>query len=191
MFRGYEILNDDEYQKLQNTYQSILIKKEENNSIIEELKKDNKVKKYIDACERNNALKIENESIKKDLLTQKILHCNHFYVLNEIDSSFDGHRTDKEYIYTCIHCGLTNKYYNNDYGHDVYPYSIYNGVIRNHNMWAFGIEHGKYDYKDLDVLEEIYQKYKGEYPEASDEDCERHIKMVMKMRKKKGNKKDD
>ena len=191
MFRGYGIESEEKYDEMKESYKKVLKSIEENNSLIDELKTDDKVKQYIDAYQKKEKLEAIQSSLKKNLLIQKILHCNHYYVLNEVDTYFDGHRTDSDYIYTCIHCGLTNRYTDNNYMRDDYPYSLYNGIIREHGMWVKGNAHGKFDYKDLDDLEEIYQKYKGEYPEATDKDCERHIAMIMKMRKKERNKKDD
>ena len=185
---SYEELSDEKYEEMKNTYQSILKKQEENNSLVDELKENELVKRYIDAYQEKEKLESKESYLKKELLIQKILHCSHYYVLNEENSYFDGHRMDTDRVYTCIHCGLTNRYSDNMYRREVYPYSMYNDIIRNHGMWVRGNSHGKYDYEDLDALEEIYQKYKGEYPQASDKDCERHIAMVMKMKKKEGNK---
>ena len=185
---SYEKLGDEKYDEMKNTYQTILKMQEENNDLVEKLKENEDVKKYIDAFGKKESLESKERYLKKELLAQKILHCNHYYVLNEAESYFDGHRTDTDYIYTCIHCGLTNRYSDNVYRRDIYPYSLYNEIIHKYGMYVRGNAHGEYDYKDLDTLEEIYQKYKGEYKEANDKDCERHIAMVMKMRKKEGSK---
>ena len=58
---SYEELSDEKYEEMKNTYQSILKKQEENNSLVDELKENELVKRYIDAYQ-------EKENDRKDLL---------------------------------------------------------------------------------------------------------------------------
>ncbi|MBQ9013978.1 MAG: hypothetical protein IJ094_10600 [Bacilli bacterium] len=181
---NYDKKSEEEFQDMKNEYDETFDKIPELEELVKKLEKDEVVKKYIEASTEKNRLQNVQKHLKKQLLIQKILHCNHYFVINETKREFDGHRTDSYNIYTCIHCGYTNKQFSNYYANDeIYPYNIYYNIMKN-TRWMSGIFHGRYDYKDVNELEEIYQKYKGEYPEATDEDCERHIAMVMKMRKK-------
>ena len=148
---------------------------------IDELKDDEKVKEYItldNEFEKTcNALGKLIEEIKY----QDMYHCEHYFVLNEERREWDGHRTEIIPIVTCIHCGLTNKYYEFYMNRNFPQYNIVNEVYHNTNCRYEQI-HGFYKYSEINDVKKIYDKFKEEYPDATDEDIENHIKLVKKMR---------
>ena len=184
------VVSDEKYEEMEKKNKDILLQIEQKNSILDKLKENEMVRKYADVFNEKTKLEEEQEDFKRDLAFQRMMHCNHYYVRNYVDSFYDGHRTETNTIVTCIHCGLTNKFVESGIMDDVFPYDQMSEIVRGDGMRYNGY-HGDYSESQVDEVKKIYDNYKDEYPKATDKDCERHIKMVMKMRKKKGNKKDD
>lgn len=145
--------------------------------IIEDLKNEEKVKKYIELDKEFNSLCYKLGELIKEIKYEEMYLCDHYFVTVAKDRYFDGHRTNTDYIYQCIHCGLTNKYLENSYSYD----HIMNKVIRNGGVRSYK-SHGYCDVKNIKEIKSIYDKFKSEYPEATDDDIEKHISLVKKMK---------
>ena len=153
----------------------VLKEKEIRQNKVEELKQNELVIKYIDNSSKCNALSLKESYLKNELETQKMLCCNHYFVINDIDTYFDGHKLNSDYIVTCIHCGLTNKYIDDTYKRDC----LMNQIIRKGGM-SNSKYHGRYDIKELDEIKSMYDKFKDDYPNMDDDEIEKHIALIKK-----------
>lgn len=150
--------------------------------VIEELKQDDKVKRYIDADMEYRKSKNIMDRLMNELKYQEMFYCEHYFVVNEHRSEFDGHRTDRTTIKTCIHCGLTNRYID-FYMDPVFPeYNDMNEVFINSGAYSYKTR-GFYDYDAISEVKQLYDKFKSEYPNAADEDVEKHIAIVKRISK--------
>lgn len=149
--------------------------------IIKELKDDENVKKYIELSEEFQEACDILVKLIDDVKYQSMYHCNHYFVINRQGSYFDGHRYEKTEVRTCIHCGLTDDYMEH-YGDDNFSrYNIMNEVFINSSA-ASAPTHGFYDYLEIDSVKKEYDKFKSEYPDATDDVIDEHIKLVKKMK---------
>lgn len=152
---------------------------------VEELKKNDFVMSYIHVNHEYQKRLRRIKFLKSEIPYQKMLNCDHYFVINEVESGFDGHRTDTTYIVTCVKCGLTNKYMNSYYD----PYYLFNEpyLKMNEIYKSSGCRtvHGYCDYDELDFYKEEYDRFKEIYPNASDDDVEKHIALVKKMKEGK------
>ena len=92
--------------KLEESKKEVSILKEE----IEKLKEKSIVLKYIENVDRYNKLNFSIKKLNEDINYLEMHSCNHYFVIISKGSYFDGHRTQTDYIYKCIHCSLTDKY---------------------------------------------------------------------------------
>ncbi len=152
---------------------------------VEELKKNDLVKSSIDADHEYKKNLSEIKFLKKEIPYHTMLNCDHYFVINEVKSEFDGHRTDTTYIVTCVKCGLTNKHINGNYN----PYFDFNEpYLKMNEIYKSSgcrVVHGYCDYDELDFYKEEYDKFKKSYPNASDDDVEKHIALVKEMKEGK------
>lgn len=170
----------EEYERMKEELVSYQTESNELLPVIDELKKDPNVIKFI---EINTRLKCVNSEIKRlssKISEQDMMYCNHYFVIQRDNGGYDGHRYERDYEVTCIHCGLTNKYMN-FYGNEFNEYQrkmnhIY--VHYNHNAQTYGWA----SEKELPVLKEIVDKFTDEYPDASNKDIENHVELVKKMK---------
>lgn len=147
------------------------------NSEIEKAKEESIVLKYIENVNRYNKLSFDIKHLSQEINYYEMHNCNHYFVTISKDSYFDGHRTQVDYIYKCIHCGLTNKYLDDAFLSDC----LMNRVINEGILDGFK-SHGYHDEEEIKELKSIYDKFKSEYPSATDEDIEKHIALVKKMK---------
>ncbi len=151
-------------------------------SIIKVLKSEDIVKKYIDADTKHAQSKNKIESLQEQIKYQNMLHCDHYFVVNDVVSDFDGHRTDRTEIITCIHCGLTNRYMNQYFWHDTSKsVQMMNQIFIDYNCY-FWPRHGNYSYEEITELKRIYDQFMNEYPKATDEDIEKQMALVKRMK---------
>lgn len=72
---------------------------------LKELKKDEKVKEYIEKNDKIIDLASEIETLKIQIMKLEMQNCNHLFVKTGISHSFTGNRTD----FLCLKCGLTTE----------------------------------------------------------------------------------
>lgn len=172
-----------------NKIKNELVELEENigkfKNKVEELKKNDFVMSYIDADHEYQKSLSRIKFLKSEIPYQKMLNCDHYFVINEVKSEFDGHRTDRMCIVTCIRCGLTNKYIK-WYQNPCAPRdaTMMNEVFMNCDCYYWP-KHGYYSYDEIPELKQIYDKFVDEYPQAIDKDIENHIALVKKMKEGK------
>ena len=65
-------VSDKKYKEMEKKNNDILMRIEEKNSAMDELKKDNKVKKYVDLFEEKTKLTAEKELLDDQLIFQRI-----------------------------------------------------------------------------------------------------------------------
>lgn len=181
------IKGKDEYQKIIDEYERM--KKElefyqdefnKLSPIIEELKKDEKVIKYIETNEKLVNANFKIKSLSSKIAEQDMIHCNHYFVIHRDNGGSDGHRYESDLEVTCVHCGLTNKYMN-FYGNEFNEYQRkMNFIYVNYNYSAK--TYGWFSEEELPVLKEIIDKFIDEYPDASYKDVEKHVELVKKMK---------
>lgn len=167
-----------ELEKLQRS-----IEKQE--KTLEELKQNDYVISFIYANhEYQNSLTRIN-TLKEEIPHQEMLNCEHFFVQNKYNSYFDGNRSVKWNFVTCIKCGLTNKYLFNCYGEpnitDDEEQIMMNEIFNE----SEGTIYGCCDYDELDFYKDEYEKFKNEYPTATNDDTYEHIKLIKKMKEGK------
>lgn len=153
---------------------------------LEELKKNDFVMSYIYADHEYQTYLNKINILKKEIPYQEMLNCDHYFVINEINHGFDGHRSCTDKVVTCVKCGLTNKYINFHFE----PYFSWNEeYIRMNEAYKqsskTNVNHGYCDYDEIDFYKSEYKKFKEEYPNASDKDIEEHISLVKKMKEGK------
>ena len=146
-------------------------------SEIEKAKEESIVLKYIENVNRYNHLSFGIKNLIEEINYYEMHLCNHYFLTIGKESYFDGHRTQTDYIYKCIHCGLTNKYLDNLFDSDCFM----NRVIKEGIPGGFK-SHGYYGEEETKEVKSIYDKFKSEYPSATDEDIENHIALVKKMK---------
>lgn len=170
----------EEYERMKEQLVSYQTEYNELSPIIEELKKDPNVIKYIETKAKLKSVSSEIKKLSSKITEQEMMYCNHYFVIQRDNGGYDGHRYERDYEVTCIHCGLTNKYMK-FYGNEFNEYQrkmnhIY--VYYNHNTQTYGWA----SEKELPLLKEIVDKFIDEYPNASNKDIERHVELVKKMK---------
>lgn len=172
----------EELNKRKKELEEEKVRIKELDSIIKVLKSEDIVKKYIDADTKHAQSKNKIESLQEQIKYQNMLHCDHYFVVNDIVSDFDGHRTDRTEIITCIHCGLTNKFMNQYFWKDVSKsVQMMNQIFLDNNCYYWP-RYGNCSYEEITELKRIYDQFMDEYPKATDEDIENQIALVKKMR---------
>ena len=157
--------------------ESILKENDEKEKLVSQLKCEKIVESYLNESTKLGQLRSCERNLKEQIKRKEMMECNHYFVTIKKDSYFDGHRTQTDYIYKCIHCGLTNKYLDDVFLNDC----LMNEVIKEVGMHNFK-SHGYCDEDKIKELKNIYDKFKSEYPTATDNDIETHISLVKKMR---------
>lgn len=148
---------------------------------LEELKKNDFVMSYIYTKHEYESNLKQAEDLREKILYQELLICDHYFVINDVKSDFDGHRTDRTNIMTCIKCGITNSFFNY-YDEDLSSKEKIMKEIFNGNNCYWWPKHGYYSYDEIPMLKDIYEKFVKEYPDATDLDVEKHIEFVKKMK---------
>lgn len=174
-------ITSEELNKKKKELQKIQENIEELTLVIDSLKQEDVVKRYVDANEKYIESKNKIEDLQEQIKYQNMLHCNHYFVINDVERDYDGHPTGL-YTVTCIHCGLTNKFmdqYNSTLA--TKEQEIMNEIFINNNCYHWN-KHGKYSYQELSEIKKIYDKFTDEYPNAKDNDVEKYIALVKKMR---------
>ena len=121
--------------------------------------------------------KISLEKLNEDINYLEMQSCNHYFVIISKGTYFDGHTTQTDYINKCIHCGLTDKYLDG-----IFPNNcLMNKVIREGGMNNFK-SHGYCVEDEIKEVKKIYDRFKNEYKDATDEDIENYIALVRKMK---------
>lgn len=145
---------------------------------IEELKKEPSVLSYIKASNELNNAQSKIEELNDEIKYQNMIYCNHYYVLHSYDSGYDGHRYEPIWKVTCIHCGLTNRYY----GMDIYDekYAMLNYLFSKYGRFNPLECHGKFQVSEISDLKQIYDDYVKQYPKATDKEIEDQIALVKK-----------
>lgn len=180
----------ENFEKEKREYEEILKEIDKTNEEMRRLSENEVVKQYIEAFQKNSTLKSNEEKLKKDLIVQTMYNCDHYFVITKIESIFDGHRTDTYKIIKCIHCGLTNAYLDNPYAS--FPKDVMNQIFMSSisSMSSVGeVCHGRYSDNDIPSLKQSYDAIKKQYPNATDYDIEKQIKLIKKMTGKKGGEK--
>lgn len=152
--------------------------------IIDELKEDKKVKEYItfNGVFEKTCNTLGN--LIKEIKYQKMYYCDHYFVVNEQRSDFDGHRYEKTTIKTCIHCGLTNRYIHLYMDSNFPEYNDMNEVFINSGAHNYET-HGFYNYSDMEDVKKEYKKFKNDNPTATDKQIEKHLRLVKELKEKK------
>lgn len=150
-------------------------------TIINELKEDEKVKKYIEVDKEFNSVSYALRNLTEEIKYQEMVQCRHYFVITGYNDEFDGHKMDRTIIKTCIHCGLTNRYMDFYNDHNFPNYNKINEVFINAEAYNYEV-HDFYDYDEIDNVKKEYDKFKAEYPDATDDIIEEHIKLVKKMK---------
>ena len=157
--------------KLEESKNEVTVLKSE----IEKMKQESIVLKYIENVDRYNKLNFSIKNLNEEINYYEMHNCNHYFVIISNGSYFDGHRTQTDY--KCIHCGLTDKYLDDNFLSNC----LMNRVIREGGMNNFK-SHGYCDEDEIKEVKKIYDKFKSEYQDASDDDIEKHIALIRNMK---------
>lgn len=96
----------EELKKLKGELETTL---EEENTNIEELIADEKVKEYISHAKIKNKILELKPILDLELKKKQMLGCYHIWVKTYVNSYYDEHRYEKEIDYTCVKCGLDTR----------------------------------------------------------------------------------
>ena len=148
-------------------------------SVIENMKQSEVIKQYLDIKKEYEDITEKINFLNQDLKEQEFLNCYHYFVVNKKERDEDDH---VHCTVTCIHCGLTNQYM--EWSDEILSpqQRMMNHLFIEYQLNYFYPSHGTYSKEEIPVLKEIYDNFKKEYPNTTDEDAEKHIAYVKNLK---------
>lgn len=145
-------------------------KSEKNMNIKElnELKNNEKVKKYLESLNKQKILEDKCKNLYKKMKFEEYSSCNH--ILVKISHDFDDIEGRSYDYYGCIKCGLNDAFEKMQYPNNWLPFEqrVMSDFIKENTL--AGIR-GKYvqELCDLDLAQELYNNIKKEFPDLDEE----------------------
>ena len=166
-----------EIKELEMKLSEINKEKKKSESKISEYEASQIIKDYIEETKRLSALTREANNLNEEIRIKTLKECKHYFVIIDRDSYFDGHKMCTSLIHKCIHCGLTDKYF--DVSYEDKETKLMNQLMRG----IYVKSRGSYSENELDEIKEIYNDFKVKYQDADDDVIQKHIELVKSMKK--------
>lgn len=166
-----------EIKELEMKLAEINKEKEKSTDKIKEYEANQIIKDYIEETKRLSAITREAYNLNEEIRIKTLKECKHYFVIIDRDSYFDGHKMCTLLIHKCIHCGLTDKYFDVSF-HDKET-SLMNQLMRG----IYVKPRGSYKESELGEIKEIYDDFKVKYQDADDDVIQKHIELVKSMKK--------
>lgn len=125
----------------------------------------------------NAKLNEEFEMVTLDLETQKMMNCNHLFIIGEIIREEDACRIDKYPIHYCVKCGLNSLHLLNQT-----PTQFLTPLeIKMRSIYQKTSHHGVVvkEVCSVDLAKKIYDDVKLLHPNISDEDLVDYFKIEL------------
>ena len=163
----------------QSSYNKLVKRQDEVNSLIESLKDNEAVKQYLLLKKERKEILPREKELKKEIDDLKISLCeqeygSHFFVSNK---KMKDNKYPNCTMVTCIHCGLRRNI--EDYIIRTYDSEYTAWVLEERLDIAL---RGVYKDSEIKSVKNIYDETKTNYPNASDDEISEHIKIVKKMK---------
>ena len=166
-----------EIKELKMKLSEINKEKEKSTDKIKEYEANQIIKDYIEETKRLSAITREAYNLNEEIKTRTFKECKHYFVIIDRDSYFDGHKMCTSLIHKCIHCGLTDKYF--DVSYEDKETRLMNQLMRG----IYVKPRGSYKESELGEIKEIYDDFKVKYQDADDDVIQKHIELVKSMKK--------
>ncbi len=160
-------------------YDKVIAEKEEVMQQIEELEKDENIRKYIELKERNNELIEQQQELYIPMKNEEYASCKHIWVITSYVSDYFEGRSQN--CYGCIKCGLDSKLafkmlssYECKLPLDK---KIMKDYFMNNHSWYRGIN--THELCDLDLGKAIYLKIKERHPDIDDETAIKYFEVAL------------
>lgn len=96
---------NSEVERLKSELDTLASLKKSNTERMEELLKDEKVRKFFDLYKSTMSVSELLEKKNKEFIVERMRFCDHALVISDTLGE-----NDEKKVYTCIKCGVTNKY---------------------------------------------------------------------------------
>lgn len=166
-----------EIKELKMKLSEINKEKEKSTDKIKEYEANQIIKDYIEETKRLSAITREAYNLNEEIRIKTLKECKHYFVIIDRDSYFDGHKMCTSLIHKCIHCGLTDKYF--DVSYEDKETRLMNQLMRG----IYVKPRGSYSEKELNEIKEIYDDFKVKYQDVDDDVVQKHIELVKSMKK--------
>lgn len=94
-----------EIERLKSEIDTLVSLMKSNNDRMEELLEDEKVKEFVDLFNSNMSVSELLEKKNKEFIVERMRFCDHALVISDTLGE-----NDEKKVYTCVKCGVTNKY---------------------------------------------------------------------------------
>ena len=165
------------YEAIKSEYENLTKKIIDYDSRIKQLLKIDELKEYATLMSENTKLQQDLENILKELKKQKMLECEHVFIIGDIIHEEDCCRVDKVATHYCIKCGLDTTYAINNIPHSYLSkiqssmYEIYRQTAKNGTI----IE----TICSPILAQKIYEGIKKQNPNISDEDLIKYFNAAL------------
>ena len=147
---------------------------------LEDLKKDSKVKRYIELTRELIKIDKQYEDVEYQNIINTCSSCNHLFAVTETEVDYYEGRS--YHHFGCLKCGVDTHLYDNVFTNVEKAYSDYmrNTYLNPTNNSKLYLE----SYREFLDAREYYLKYKSKYKEVSDEELVRLVKEKLEEKKK-------
>ena len=142
-----------EIKELEMKLTEINKEKEKSTDKIKEYEANQIIKDYIEETKRLSVLTREAYNLNEEIKIKTLKECKHYFVIIDRDSYFDGHKMCTSLIHKCIHCGLTDKYF--DVSYEDKETRLMNQLMRG----IYVKPRGSYSEKELNEIKDAIKNY--------------------------------
>lgn len=137
------------------------------NKDLEELLKNDNVKKYIEINDLMNEIYQEIPKLDLKISKAEMSECNHIWIISNICKEWDGHRNNNYEYHTCIKCGLSTMA--RDKAYDKYFATPLDKIMVT-ILDEYGLKGTKTNIIcSYELANSIYNKIKTAHPDITDE----------------------